>query len=99
VAIAAKNERDASAMQQAQQINTAPNTLLLSNMPNQTNASAVVAVQQQAIAAMNTLVTSNTSTDDDSGGNLDDGNDINPSDGSPGRVGRIPKVSRLRCFS
>ena len=84
VAIAAKNERDASAMQQAQQINTAPNTLLLSNMPNQTNASAVVAVQQQAIAAMNTLVTSNTSTDDDSGGNLDDGNDINPSDGSPG---------------
>ena len=83
VAIAAKNERDASAMQQAQQINTAPNTLLLSNMPNQTNASAVVAVQQQAIAAMNTLVTSNTSADD-GGGNLDDGNDINPSDGSPG---------------
>ena len=84
VAIAAKNERDASAMQQAQQINTAPNTLLLSNMPNQTNASTDAAVQQQAIAAMNTRVTSNTAADDDSGGTLYDGNDVNPSDGSPG---------------
>ena len=84
VAIAAKNERDASAMQQAQHINTAPNTLLLSNMPNQTNASTDAAVQQQAIAAMNTRVTSNTAADDDSGGTLYDGNDVNPSDGSPG---------------
>jgi hypothetical protein len=56
---------------------------LLSNMPNQTNALAVAAVQQQAIAAMNTLVTSNTAADD-GGETLDYGNDVNPSDGSPG---------------
>jgi len=37
-----KTERDESAMQQAQQINTAPNMLLLSNMPNQMPNQVVV---------------------------------------------------------
>ena len=81
--MAAQRRREEERGLQAPQVTTAPNTHLLSNMPNQTNTLAVAAVQQQAIAAMNTLVTSNTSADD-GGGNLDDGNDINPSDGSPG---------------
>jgi hypothetical protein len=81
--MAAQKKREEEWGPQAPQMTAAPNTYLLSNMPNQTNALAVAAVQQQAIAAMNTLVTSNTAADD-GGGNLDDGNDINPSDGSPG---------------